>query len=102
MEEKAINKAAEVAKIIRNRGSLRNMEFNAILNVVKIVLRAYDDHNKYEEPHIKKDELDGYIIDQLMINDNVFGVTHDLLRKINFYSTEYTLKKSGLIPGKEE
>lgn len=97
MEKKAESDAAEVTKIIRNRGSLSKMDYNSLLSVVKIILRAYDDYSSYNTPRINREELEGYIIDSLMEKDQVFGVTHELLGKINLYSTEFELYKKGLI-----
>ncbi len=97
IKKKAVNDSGEVAKIIRNRGTLSQMEFNSIVAVVKIVLRAYDEYTEYNTPIIDRKELEGHVIDKLMVKDQVFGVTHELLGKINLYSTEFELKKRGLL-----
>ncbi len=97
MIKKAENDAAEVTKIVRNRENLRKMDYNNLLSVVKIILRAYDDYSSYNTPKLNRNEMEGYIIDNLMAKDQVFGVTHELLGKINEYSTEFKLNKEGLI-----
>lgn len=97
MKKKAVSEAGEVAKIVRSRGTLSQMNYNAVVDVVKVVLRAYDDHMEYSTPKIDRKELEGYVIDELMAKDQVFGVTHELLGKINLYSTQFDLKKRGLL-----